>query len=179
MKYIVREAEEKDAKAVHDIYGYYVKGVDVTFTVENPSVEAYKEKIVRTKKKYPFLVAEDEMGNIVGYCNGSQLRPHDAYRWNVESTIMLSPDAPKRQGIASLLYQRFFEELKERNYQYVYAVIVDTNDASIALHNALGFQEVGHFAKAGYKDEQWLGITWMQKYVGDETKEVEEPVWYA
>ena len=53
MNFKIRIAEEKDALACHDIYGAYVDGLNVTFTIENPSVEKYREKIVNTKKKYP------------------------------------------------------------------------------------------------------------------------------
>ena len=95
---IIRIAQESDAAACHDIYGSYVSGLNVTFTIENPSVEKYREKIVRTKEKYPFYIAEDENGKILGYCCGEPLRPHDAYKWNVEWTIVLAPDAP-RQGV--------------------------------------------------------------------------------
>ncbi|MGN0401408.1 MAG: GNAT family N-acetyltransferase [Acetatifactor sp.] len=176
LDYVIRVAEEKDAQAVHDIYGEYVDRLDVTFTVTNPSVEEYREKIISTVKMYPFYVAEDSRGNILGYCCGSRLRPHDAYRWNVESTIMLSKEAPRRRGIATALYARFMQTLKEQHFQYVYGVLVDTNEASIALHEALGFVEVGHFERAGYKKGEWLGILWMQKYIGDENAEVLEPI---
>lgn len=176
MEYQIRMAEERDAKAIHDIYGAYVDRLDVTFTEINPSVEEYKDKIIHTKERYPFYVAEDESGFILGYCCGSPLRPHDAYRWNVESTIMLHPETPRRQGIATQLYLKFMETLKKQNYQYVYAVLVDTNQASIALHQALGFKEVGHFTNVGYKSGNWLGILWMQKYIADPEREVMEPL---
>lgn len=179
MEYIIRLAEEKDAQEIHDIYGAYVERLDITFTVVNPSVDEYRKKIRETKMQYPFFVAEDGDGRILGYCYGSRLRPHDAYKWNVESTIMLSPDAPRRKGIATSLYTHFFEALKKQHYQYVYAVIVDINEPSIALHNSLGFKEVGHFENAGYKAGTWLGITWMQKFIGDLGEEVKEPTAFS
>lgn len=176
INFSIRVAEEKDAQEVHDIYGAYVPGLNVTFTIDNPSVESYREKIVHTKERYPFFVAEDEKGKILGYVYGSTLRPHDAYKWNVESTIVLAPDAPRRAGIASALYNKFFESLKAQNYLYVYAVIVDTNEESLAFHKALGFTEVGHFVNAGYKKGNWLGIIWMTKFIGDPDAEVRDPV---
>jgi len=176
VKYVIRVAEEKDAEAIHDIYGAYTDRNDVTFTVNNPDVESYREKIIHTKEKYPFYVAEAPDGSILGYVCGSSLRPHDAYRWNVESTIILHPDAPRRQGIATKLYEKFFESLKAQNYQYVYAVIVDTNEASIAFHDVLGFKNVGHFTEVGYKDNEWLGIVWMAKHIADENEQVREPL---
>lgn len=44
MEYKIRMANENDAQAVHDIYGAYVPLDYVTFTVNNPYVEAYRQK---------------------------------------------------------------------------------------------------------------------------------------
>ena len=163
MNFKIRIAEEKDALACHDIYGAYVDGLNVTFTIENPSVEKYREKIVNTKKKYPFYVAQDESGKILGYCCGEPLRPHDA---------------PRRSGIATALYERFSATLRKQNFQYIYAVIVDTNEASLEFHRSLGFEKVGHFHNAGIKKGQWLGIVWMNKFIGTDGADAKEPVWF-
>lgn len=178
MHYKVREATANDAQAVHDMYGAYVDGEHVTFTVDNPSVEAYREKIIHTLERYPFLVAEDEEGKVQAYVCGSPLRPHDAYRWNVESTIIVGPDAPKRSGIGTALYSAFFDALEKMGYLFVYAVIVDTNDASIGMHRKLGFEEVGHFMDAGYKNGKWKGIVWMRKRIGEIKEYVSDPIMY-
>ena len=107
MEYQIRLAKEADAKAVHDIYGAYVPLDYVTFTVGNPDIESYRRKIITTLEKYSFLIAEDSTGKVLGYVYGSALRPHDVYQWNVEWTIVLAPDAPKRRGIAAALYREF------------------------------------------------------------------------
>lgn len=175
MEYTIRVAREEDAQAVHDIYGAYVDGEHVTFTMQNPSVDEYREKIVKSLAHYPFYIAESFDGKVLGYVCGSQLRPHDAYQWNVESTIMIAPDAPKRCGIASALYKRFMETLKQQGYQYVYAVIVDSNEASLAFHKALGFTKVGHFERAGFKNGKWKGIVWMNIALSDAKSDPDDP----
>ena len=166
MKYKIRMATERDAKAVHDIYGAYVPLDYVTFTVDNPDVESDRLKIKKTLEKYPFLVAEAENGEILGYTYGSPLRPHDAYQWNVEWTIILSPDAPKRCGIAAALYKEFSSVLEKQGYRYIYGVLVDTNSVSLEFHKSLGFYEVGHFENAGFKLNKWRGIRWLVKQIG-------------
>ena len=176
MKYNIRMATEQDAKEVHDIYGAYVPLDYVTFTVENPDVESYRRKILTTLEKYPFLMAEQDNGKILGYAYGSPLRPHDAYQWNVEWTIVLAPDAPRRQGIATALYEKFSEILAAQGYRYIYGVLVDNNEASIALHKSLGFTEVGHFENAGYKLGAWRGILWMVKEIGEGSGEPKKPL---
>lgn len=167
MNFSIRVAEEKDAGAVHDIYGAYVPLDYMTFTIDNPDVESYREKIVHTLEKYPFYVAESDTGEILGYVCGSPLRPHDAYQWNVEWTIVLAMEAPRREGIATALYERFADSLEKQGYRYIYGVLVDNNEASYEFHKSLGFKEVGHFENAGFKMGKWRGIRWMVKAIGD------------
>lgn len=174
MEYKIRVAEIGDAKAIHDIYGTYVPLDTVTFTIENPSVEQYAEQIREVKKNYPYLVAESKDGEILGYVCGHPFRPHDAYKWNVESTICLSKDAPKRIGIATCLYNEFFKLLKQQGYKFVYGVLVDTNIESENLHKKLGFELVGELKNCGYKHGKWLGIKYYAKQI-DSLEEVKEP----
>ncbi|MGN0682124.1 MAG: GNAT family N-acetyltransferase [Oscillospiraceae bacterium] len=176
MEYRIRLAKGTDAKAVHDIYGAYVPLDYVTFTVDNPDVESYRRKIITTLEKYPFLIAEDSTGKVLGYVYGSPLRPHDAYQWNVEWTIVLAPDAPKRRGIATALYGEFAAILEKQGYRYIYGVIVDTNEASLAFHKSLGFIEVGHFENAGFKLGAWRGIRWLVKQIGTDNGEPKTPL---
>lgn len=166
MMYKIREAKTPDAKEIHDIYGYYVDNTYVTFTEVNPSVEEYAESIVNTKQDYPYIVAVDENDKVVGMAYGGRLRNHDAYKYAVETTIYLAPDVPKKSGIGKLLYNELEAQLKAMGYKFMYGVITDDNDASIAFHEALGFEKVGHFTDIGYKFGKWKGIVWYRKQIG-------------
>ncbi len=166
MNYLIREAEIKDAKAICDIYGYYVANTYVTFTEVNPSVREYEESIVITKQEYPYIVAVDDSGKVLGMAYGGHLRHHDAYKYAVETTIYLAPDVPKKSGIGSALYAELEKRLKDMGYKFMYGVITDDNEASIAFHKALGFEEVGHFTDIGYKFGNWKGIKWLRKQIG-------------
>ncbi|SFN40706.1 phosphinothricin acetyltransferase [Pseudobutyrivibrio sp. UC1225] len=166
MNIIIRDAVEADAKAIHDIYGYYAENTAVTFTEQNPSVEEYRQSIIDTKKAYPYIVACDESGKVLGMAYGGQVRHHDAYKFSVETTIYVANDAPKRQGIGSKLYTALEERLSAMGYKFMYGVITDDNEPSIALHKALGFEEVGHFKDIGYKFGKWKGIVWYRKQIG-------------
>lgn len=166
MKIIIRDAVESDAKAIHDIYGYYAENTSVTFTEKNPPEEVYRQNIINTKKAYPYIVACDESGNVLGMAYGGKVRAHDAYKFSVETTIYVSNDAPKRQGIGSKLYTCLEERLSSMGYKFMYGVITDDNEPSIALHRALGFEEVGHFKDIGYKFGKWKGIVWYRKQIG-------------
>lgn len=172
----IRIAEEKDAKEIHDIYDYFVKNTAVTFSTENPSIEEYKKQIAETKKIYPYFVAQDSSGKILGFIYGHQLRPHESYKWNVESTVYLSPDAPKRCGIGTALYKKFMETLSRQGFKYVYGVITSENKISVSMHKKLGFKEIGNFPNAGNKNGKWYGILWMQMQLGEISENPKEPI---
>lgn len=178
MEYIIRIAEKRDAEAVHDIYGHYVDNTTITFSTINPSISDYARKIETAEEIYPFLVAECD-GKVIGFTYGSQLRPHDAYQWDVEATICLAPDAPRRCGIGSSLYNKLIEMLKEQGFKSVYGVIVESNEASLALHRSLGFHEAAHFMNMGYKHNMWHNVIWMQKDIGCFDNEPAAPIPFA
>ena len=167
MDFTIRPATVDDAEAIHDIYGYYAANTFITFTEVNPSVKEYAESIIETSKDYPYLVAVDGDGKIIGMAYAGRIRHHDAYRFSVEATIYLAPDAPKHSGVGTALYSALEKGLNERGYKYMYGVITDDNEASIAFHEALGFEKVGHFTDIGYKFGQWKGIVWYRKCIGD------------
>jgi len=175
MDCVLRVAAEGDAAFVHDVYGFYVRHSDATFSTENPGVESYRQKILHTLETYPFYICEAG-GVPCGFAYGAQIRPHEAYRWDVEATLYLAPDAPKRAGLGSALYGKLLDTLKRQGFKTVFGVITDSNAPSLALHRALGFTQAGHFPHMGYKNGRWLGVIWMQKDIGGFQGAPEEPV---
>ncbi|SDB08272.1 phosphinothricin acetyltransferase [Pseudobutyrivibrio sp. YE44] len=169
MSYYIREAQIADAQAIHDIYGYYAEETYVTFTEDNPSVKEYEDAIINTKKAYPYIVLCNEADQVIGMAYAGRIRHHDAYRYSVESTIYLSKDAPKHEGLGSMLYLELEKRLSDMGYKFMYGVLTDDNEPSIALHKSLGFEEVGHFENIGYKFGTWKGIVWYRKQIGSLT----------
>ena len=178
MNLSIRVATEADARFVHDVYGHFVDHSNATFSTENPSVDAYREKIRHTLERYPFYICEAE-GVPCGFAYGAQIRPHEAYQWDVEGTIYLALDAPKRVGIGTRLYQALIDTLQAQGYKTVYGVITDLNEPSLALHRAMGFHEAGHFRNMGYKNGQWLGVVWMQRDIGSFDDNPQPPIPFA
>ena len=175
MEVRIRIAKETDARFVQTVYGYYVDHSNATFSTENPGEESYREKIAHTLETYPFLICEAD-GHPVGFAYGSALRPHEAYRWDVEATLYLAPDAPRRVGLGSRMYQVLLETLAGQGFKNVYGVITDQNEPSLALHRTMGFSQAGHFHRMGYKNGEWLGVIWMHRAIGSFEGTPEEPI---
>ncbi|MDG4513746.1 GNAT family N-acetyltransferase [Streptococcus suis] len=162
----IRNAQVEDAANLVAIYAPYVEKTAITFETQVPAVEDFANRIEKTLKKFPYLVAVDE-GQIVGYAYASTYYARAAYDWTVELSVYVQKEA-RGKGIGTLLYTALEEELTARGFKNFLACIALPNPASIALHEKRGYLQVAHFKKVGYKFGTWHDIVWLQKsLVGD------------
>lgn len=154
----IRNAQVEDVANLVAIYAPYVEKTAITFETQVPAVEDFANRIEKTLKKFPYLVAVEE-GQIVGYAYASTYYARAAYGWTVEMSVYVQKEA-RGKGIGNLLYTALEEELTARGFKNFLACI--------ALHEKRGYQQVAHFKKVGYKFGTWHDIVWLQKsLVGD------------
>ncbi|MGQ4555816.1 GNAT family N-acetyltransferase [Halobellus sp. GM3] len=184
----LRPVRPDDATAVRDIYAPFVRDSPATFRTEVPSVASVEADIRETlaAEEYPWYVAVqgvggdghdrrgDEADDVVGYAYGSQLRKRPAYRWAVETSIYVDPDA-HRAGIGSRLYDRLLETLREQGYCAVFAALGMPNPESEAFHERRGFERVGRFPAAGFKLGEWHDVVWYHRRLREPAGEPAEP----
>ena len=162
----IRNVQVEDAANLVAIYAPYVEKTAITFETQVPTVEDFKNRIKKTMKKFPYLVAIEE-GQIVGYAYASTYYARAAYDWTVELSVYVQKEA-RGKGVGTLLYTALEEELTTRGFKNFLACIALPNPASIALHEKRGYEQVAHFKKVGYKFGTWHDIVWLQKsLVGD------------
>mgnify|MGYP000218870985 CR=1 FL=1 len=157
------------------IYAPYVEKTAITFEYTVPSVAEFAERMQQVQQRYPYLVAEQD-GKIVGYAYVSPFKERAAYDWSVETSIYVDM-IQKRKGIGRLLYDRLEEILKKQGILNVNACIgypqIDdeylTKD-SVYFHEKLGYHMVGTFHQCGYKFGRWYDMVWMEKFIGEHTK---------
>jgi len=159
---MIRAVSDRDVDSITKIYNYYITETVATFEEEPVTAEIMATRINRIKTdELPWLVAEDEMGNIVGYAYATKWRERFAYRFSAEVTVYLSVNNSGK-GIGTKLYQALFTELQERSIHSVIAGITLPNSASIALHEKFAMQQVAHFKEVGFKFGQWLDTGYWQ-----------------
>lgn len=177
---VIRMAKEEDAEKLLDIYTPYITDTAITFEYEVPSVEEFTERIRNTKKKYPYLVAEQD-GKILGYAYVEPFHDRPAYDWSVETSIYVDREK-KHMGIGRKLHDALEKELKARGFLNMYACIaypaeddeyLDKNSAE--FHHHLGYRMVGEFYQCGYKFHRWYNMVWMEKIIGEHTSEQKQP----
>ena len=170
---MIREAKPEDAKALLDIYAYYVENTAVTFEYEVPGTDAFRKRIVRTLEGYPYLVLEED-GILLGYAYAGVFKNRPAYSRCCELSIYLSRGARGR-GCGRMLYEALEAELKQRGFLNLYACIADPivedeylTRNSEQFHRHLGFAKVGEFHRCGYKFGRWYNMIWMEKLIGEQ-----------
>ena len=170
---IVRPAEPADAAAVAAIYAHYVATSAVTFDESAPGTEEIAGKIASiTSARLPFVVAETE-GRVDGYAYLSQYHDRSAYRYTVENSVYVAPDARGR-GVGRALLERLLAEGERARVREVIAIIAVTEDpASVGLHRALGFREAGRLEAVGFKHGRWHDTLLMQRSLPPRTEGIE------
>ena len=169
MSGVIRHADPAaDAAACAEIYAPSVTAGVASFEEEAPDAAEMRRRIEETAERYPWLVAERD-GAVAGYAYGTVHRSRRAYRWVVEVTAYV--DARRqRTGVGRELYQALLPLLARQGLQVAVAGITLPNDASVALHESLGFQPVGIYRDFGYKFGAWHDVAWTQRALaqGDE-----------
>ena len=99
---------------------------------------------------------------MLGYANSGRFRAKDAYLTSVETSIYLRHDQTGR-GLGRRLYGSLFEKLANQPVHRAYAAITLPNQASISLHQGIGFEKCGFLSEVGFKLDQYRDVQWMEK----------------
>lgn len=155
---VIRTAEEKDMPELLDIYNYEVEHGLATFDLNPKTME---ERLVWFREhnvgNHPLIVAEED-GKAVGYASLSSYRPKEAYAATVELSVYIDR-VYRRRGIAGELADAILEIAKKRDdIHTVISVITGGNEASIRLHERLGFIHCGTIREVGVKFGKMLDI---------------------
>jgi L-amino acid N-acyltransferase YncA len=157
----VRAASERDAAACAAIYAPYVTDTAVTFETDPPSAAEMATRIAAASRDHAWLVLEQD-GQVVGYAYGGRFHSRPAYRWACEVSVYLELGR-RRTGGGRALYGELFERLTRRGYRVAVAGMTLPNDASVALHEAMGFEPVGTYRRIGFKLGAWHDVAWTQR----------------
>ena len=158
---IIRKAHVSDASSIQAIYAPVVADTVISFEEVPPDKEEMERRIAAISSAYPYLVAE-EAGRVLGYAYTSQHRTRSAYRSSIDVTVYVAGDAHRR-GIGRALYVELLTAAAERGYHAAFAGIALPNDASVGLHETMGFRLVGIYREVGRKFDRWHDVGWWQR----------------
>jgi L-amino acid N-acyltransferase YncA len=162
---LIRHANASaDAAACAAIYAPYVTDSAVSFEYAAPTADQLAERIERYSATHAWLVAEDQ-GGVAGFAYATPHRDRTAYQWATEVSVYID-SRHHRRGIGRALYRELFSLLSRQGFRVACAGIALPNEASIALHESLGFEPVGVYRRIGFKDGAWRDVGWWQLQLG-------------
>ncbi|WP_376702676.1 N-acetyltransferase family protein [Mesorhizobium sp. ISC25] len=159
----LRAAMSADLDRITEIYADAVTNGTASYELEPPSRTEMGARFDNLMAGgFPYLVAE-KAGGVLGYAYAGAFRPRPAYRFVVEDSVYVAPEA-KGQGVGLLLMQGLIEAAKAAGFRQIIAVIGDgrPDSASVRLHEKLGFRHSGRLEGSGYKHGRWLDTVFMQ-----------------
>lgn len=159
---LIRDATEADAEAIAAIYAHHVLTGTASYDTEPPPPDFHRDKIRGVLEAgWPYLVAEED-GEVAGYAYATQMRPRAAYRFTAEDSIYVHPDRLRR-GVGRALLETLLKRSADCGFGTMIAVVGGAEPASVALHEALGFREVGRLKAVGFKFGRWLDSVYLQR----------------
>jgi phosphinothricin acetyltransferase len=161
----IRAAEPRDAAAVAAIYAPIVTATCISFEEVAPDAEEMARRIAATTRTHPWLVA-DEGGNLAGYAYATKHRERAAYRWAVDTSVYVD-ERYRGRGVGRTLYAALFETLRRLGYLRAFAGVALPNAASEALHEAVGYREIGTYDAVGFKFGRWHAVRWYGLTLGE------------
>lgn len=158
---MIRPVTPQDAAAICAIYNHYVATTTISFEEQPVSVEEMAGRIGASR--LPWLVLEQD-GELLGYAYASAWRVRPAYRHAVESSVYLAQSATGRQ-LGVRLYRELIAALRAAGLHTVIGGIAQPNEASVRLHERLGFRKVAHFEQVGFKHGRWIDVAYWQLHL--------------
>ena len=156
----IRLATANDGEAVAAIYRPVVADTAISFETTLPDREEMTRRIAETLPSYPWLVCDVD-GRTAGYAYAARHRVRGAYQWSVDTSVYIAEDQRRRQ-IGRGLYTSLFAILAAQGHFNAFAGIALPNPASVALHEAMGFEPIGVYRRVGYKLDRWHDVGWWQ-----------------
>jgi len=159
----IRDAAPDDLPAITDIYAHAVHNGTATYELEAPDLAEITTRFESLRNGgFPYIVAE-EAGTVHGYAYAGPFRARPAYRFIVEDSIYLAPDA-QGKGLGRQLLAELIARSAALGFHQLVAVIGDgrPQNASVKLHERMGFSHSGRLVGSGYKHDRWLDTVFMQ-----------------
>jgi L-amino acid N-acyltransferase YncA len=155
----LRLAAPEDAAQIAAIYAPFCLETAVSFETAAPDEVTIRGRIEAVLERYPWLVAVAENGEVVGYAYAGKHRERAAYRWSVDFTAYLATSARGR-GIGTALYRALVALCQTLGYYRAFAAITLPNEASVGLHEKIGFKPIGVYRRVGFKLGIWHDVGW-------------------
>ena len=155
---MIRRATFNDIEALKEIYNDAILHTVATFDTE---IKDDKNRLqwFNEHELDPYIIlVEEQEGQVCGYASLSQYRDRKAFDYTVELSVYID-EKYRGQGIGKRLVSDILGYAKTNpKIRIVVSLITGENQASIHLHETLGFSYCGELKNVGYKFDKWLDL---------------------
>jgi phosphinothricin acetyltransferase len=162
MSLLIRDARASDLPRMTQILNELIADTTAVWTLSPTTLAArhswFEE---RRARGFPVLVAEED-DRMLGFASFGDFRPWEGYAKTVEHSVYVDGPA-RRRGIGAALLAALIERGQVLGLHAMVGGIEASNGASLALHAALGFREVGRLPEVGRKFDRWLDLVLVER----------------
>ncbi|WP_254915917.1 GNAT family N-acetyltransferase [Pandoraea sp. PE-S2T-3] len=160
---VARPVRDDDLPAITAIYAHHVLNGSASFEEVPPGQAEMHARCAKViDAGLPYLVAERD-GKVLGYAYATHYRPRSAYRFTLEDSVYLAPDAIG-QGVGRTLLLALIARCEGGPWRQLIANVGDSgNAASLGLHASCGFVHAGTLKSVGFKFGRWVDTVLMQR----------------
>lgn len=159
----IRPATTADLPGILEIYNDAVLHTTATYDYEPRTLEHRAAWFVEHQREdYAVFVAVDAAGRVAGWSALNRYHDRMGYRFTAENSVYVAA-ARRGQGIGRRLMPPLLEAAQRRGLRAIIAGIDATNEPSLRLHAAFGFEKVGHFRQVGFKFGRWLDVAYLER----------------
>lgn len=133
----------------------------ISFEIDPPDTAEMSRRISTALAGHSWIVCEQD-DDVLGYAYAGPYNSRAAYRWACEVSVYVDRGT-RGQGVGKALYEDLLGRLTAAGFSTAIAGMTLPNDASAALHRALGFTPVGVYRRIGHKLGAWHDVAWVQK----------------
>lgn len=164
MAAIVRAANESVLPAINELYSHYIINSHCTFDLEPWSLD---KRLAWHRWMTPpwFVYVAEQRDRLAGFTFSNRFRKKAAYDCSVETTVYVN-NKNRGLGTGRLLLQHLLDSLAQHDVHRAYAGIAMPNDASIALHETLGYRYLETFREVGFKFGRYHDVAWYEYSFG-------------
>ncbi len=157
----IRRANLADAEAIREIYNIEVTGSTATLDLVARTPEEQASWMIAHSGVYPVIVADDG-SDVIGFASLSPYRPRPGYATAVEDSIYVAAEH-RGKGVGRALLSEAVVLARTHGFHSVIARVSATQQASVALHQACGFDLIGVEREIGRKFGRWVDVTLLQR----------------
>lgn len=161
--YTFRRATHADVPAILNIYAPFIENTTVTFEYDVPTLAEFTCRFETITADFPWYVCEADQ-EIVGYAYAAPAFTRAAFRWDADLSAYVAP-AHQHREIGKKFYEILENELFERGYHNIYALVTGKNETSRLFHQSLGYTLLGTLTDTGFKHGEWLDLYWYGKRI--------------